>query len=169
MQATIGVRAPAHGVLRAILVKEDDVVTVGQALAVLEDSSTQPETAKQQAQPNPSTSRGRSPPKQSQSQMLEELHLAASEVSDNAMRGKKAHIRFPPRKTELGHTISSMPKVDQEKYRARASSKGQQAHRVLLGTPRSSLAPSTFSNEPVKRTKILETEMESIMLGGAPL
>lgn len=165
MQAAIDIRAPAHGFLRAVLVKVDDAVTVGQVVAVLEEGS-KPFEGTQPEQPA-STSSGQSTPQPRKAQSLEELNFAASEVSDNAMRGKKARIRFPPRKTDLGHTISAMPKVDQEKYRARASSIGLTSN-ISFGTPRSSMAASMFSKEPVKHTRILEAEMESIMLGGAP-
>lgn len=178
MQVTIDVRAPVQGTLRAIMVKEEDTVTVGQVVAVLDEaeggrrgaSAEGPSSSTPQQSGYTAGAATKAPAAQQQS--LEELTHAAGEASDSAMRGHKARIRFPPRKTAAGATISAMPAVDQKTYTARATSQeAQQASREPPPRPPgpSAAPPSSFSKEPVRRSKMLDDEMEAIMLGGAPL
>lgn len=171
-KVTIDVRAPTAGVLRVILVKEDEVVVVGQVVAVLEegDGRTSAETPDPDAKPSKAGSFGQEVPspqrspgpastsKPAQSASWDELAVAASEKSDSTYR--KASIKFPPRRTPEGHIISAMPAVDQSKYINRSTAK--QVNQAPA-------KPSRYvtSADPVPRRTLSEREMESIMLGGA--
>lgn len=179
MQVTIDVRAPVRGTVRAITVKEEDTVTVGQVVAVLDESDSataQPSAAAQQDSVQ-SQAPVQPPQPQAQSQDMDELRDAANRISDSAMRGQKAHIAFPPRKTETGMTISFMPAVDQEKYKARgmaAKSKesGQaapQEKQPQEGAAQAQTSPErTYMPRQIPRMQLTEAEMEAINLGGAP-
>lgn len=168
VQVTIDVRAPTRGVLRAVLVKEEDTVTVGQVIAVLDEADA---SAKAPAAAPPSTSASAPPAPKNVS--LEELTDAASRVSDSTLRGNKARIMFPPRKTADGHTISAMPVVDQKTYTQRGlaammSSSAPAASASAGRAASKTSAAGAILTEAVPRTMMAELEMESIMLGGAP-
>lgn len=159
VQVTIDVRAPTRGILRALTVKEEDTVVVGAIIAVLdEQEGTAPAVAAE-------TAAAAAPLKKAVD--MEELTAAASEVSDSTMRGHKAKISFPPRRTAEGHVISSMPAVDQQKYIARSTSAAAPA--VPLGTSvaAASMLQASSAAEYVERRTLSEKEMEYIMLGGA--
>ena len=191
MQVTIDVRAPHQGIVRAVLVKEEDMVNVGQTVAVLEDDKTDqaaPSDAPKQQQaaegPKPDGATGSdaskkaSPAPPQQDEQMDQLTDAASRKSDSAMRGGKARIRFPPRKTESGMTISSMPAQDQETYRARSAAAQQGLHGSQSSSGAVQESSKSFATgerrrgsfqEQVPRSVMSEEEMESVMLGGAPL
>lgn len=178
---TIDVRAPVRGTVRAITVKEEDTVTVGQVVAVLDESDSataQPAAGSQQIDTAHSQAPARPPQPQAQLQDLDELKDAAHRVSDSAMRGQKARITFPPRKTENGMTISFMPAVDQETYRARgvaakskesgrAEQQAQQAQQASQAQAQPG-AQRVYLARQLPRMQLSDAEMESINLGGAP-
>jgi pyruvate/2-oxoglutarate dehydrogenase complex dihydrolipoamide acyltransferase (E2) component len=153
------VRAPTEGTLRAVLVKVDDTVTVGQVVAVLDEAAS---IASDKAAPTAL------PPRTSQTPPvdLEELTAAASEVSDSTMRGHKARIRFPPRRTPEGLVISAMPAVDQKKYIDRSASYFGTSKGVTGAANQGSDVLQALS-EYIPRRTLADEEMEAIMLGGA--
>ena len=187
VQVTIDVRAPVRGVLRAVTVQEEDMVTVGQVIAVLDESdaastaaqasTSQADNSKEQLEPKSvSEQKVRHQPQARQAD-LDELTDAASRASDSAMRGGKARIQFPPRKTDNGMTISAMPAFDQKTYTARGvagrgksnaqtSSQGLPAGQTQGTQP--SVSESRVLDAQVPRSIMSDAEMESIMLGGAP-
>jgi pyruvate/2-oxoglutarate dehydrogenase complex dihydrolipoamide acyltransferase (E2) component len=186
-QVTIDVRAPSRGTVRAILIKEEDMVTVGQTIAVLDDDDAQQPSSSQAtssvaagAKPEGEAAKGQdkaaSPPPPAQADPYEELHDAARQKAEGEMRGSKARIQFPPRKTESGLTISSMPAVDQQKYvqRGVAAKEGGDRGSGTKAPLQESAAhqkkggrEAHYLKEQVPRSEMSEAEMEAVMLGGA--
>ena len=155
-QVSIEVRSPQYGVIQALLVQPDDIVQIGQLIALVDDSSSM---SKQQ------------PGVQSSNQQAyDALADAASEVSDKTLRGHKARIRFPPRRTSDGHVISAMPAVDQQTYIDRSHSSKESPRAVKMrkniGEQKSPPGNQTVTAF-VPRRILTEREMEAIMLGGA--
>lgn len=160
------------------------MVNVGQTIAVLdEEGSAGTEgsaKAVDGAKPESAAARNRPAEPPARDEAYDALHDAASTRSEGAMRGGRAHIRFPPRKTESGLTISSMPAMDQEKYIARgvaaqgggkgrngaASGEGGSVAAQPSAEP-STRAPSQHMRKQVPRSEMSEAEMEAVMLGGA--
>eukprot|EP00892_Ulva_mutabilis_P007035 jgi/Ulvmu1/4703/UM002_0434.1 len=156
MLVSIDVRSPANGTIQALLVQVDDTVQIGQVIALVDDSSSSPNKITAPQTPAQST--------------YEALTDAASEVSDRSLKGHKARIRFPPRRTHDGHVISAMPAVDQQKYINRSSSSQE--------TSQSAEAQPSADNQRVQkqsaavasyipRRSLSEREMDAIMQGGA--
>lgn len=156
-------RAPSRGTLRALTVKEEDTVTVGAIIAVLDEQEG--------SVPAAAAAPGAAGVTQKKPVDMEELTAAASEVSDSSMRGHKAKISFPPRRTGEGHIISAMPAVDQQKYIARSTSSAAPAMSSGVGASAAAAsmlqASSADEGEYVSRRTLDEKEMEYIMLGGA--
>lgn len=102
---------------------------------------------------------------------MEELTAAASEVSDSTLRGHKARISFPPRRTAEGLVISAMPAVDQQKYIARSTSSAAPAMPLGVGASAAAAsmmqASSAAVADHISRRTLDDAEMEHIMLGGA--
>jgi pyruvate/2-oxoglutarate dehydrogenase complex dihydrolipoamide acyltransferase (E2) component len=160
VQVTIDVRAPTRGILRALTVKEEDTVTVGAVVAVLDE---QEGTSPAVAAPPPAEN-----VPQKKTVDLEELTAAASEISDSSLRGHKARISFPPRRTPDGFVISAMPAVDQQKYISRSASAAPLVAAGLGATAAASvLQASSAASAYIARRTLSEKEMEYIMLGGA--
>jgi pyruvate/2-oxoglutarate dehydrogenase complex dihydrolipoamide acyltransferase (E2) component len=151
--------------LRAMLVKEEDVVVVGQVVAVLDVADATSVT-------NSTTPSTPAPSPVAPKQSLEELTDAASRISDSALRGAKARIQFPPRRTDTGMVISFMPVCDQKTYTAREMA-AKTAQVLSQSNPAGSSSlktreDTTYLRAPASRSVMAELEMESIMLGGAP-
>jgi pyruvate/2-oxoglutarate dehydrogenase complex dihydrolipoamide acyltransferase (E2) component len=166
MQVTVDVRSPIRGILRAVLVKVDDVVGIGNIVAVVDESEGAPAPA-QAAGSAGAPAPARKPVD------LEELSAAASEKSDSTLRGHKARIQFPPRRTPQGLQISAMPAYDQQKYIARSTSAAkespQAAPSVTALGPSQNIARAAAAGmvAHVARRTLEDEEMETIMLGGA--
>lgn len=138
--------------------KEEDTVAVGAVVAVLDEQEGA-------ATATPAVSAA----PQEKVVDLDELTAAASEVSDSTLRGHKARISFPPRRTSEGLVISAMPAVDQQKYIARSASHAGPALPSGAGTSAASMmaVSSGAPAEYVARRTLSDKEMEYIMLGGA--
>lgn len=154
VQVAIEVRSPQQGTLQAILVQADDNVHIGQVVAVVDDCST---------------AAGRSGSQNATQQIYDALADAASELSDKSLKGHKARIRFPPRRTSDGHVISAMPAVDQQKYinRTSISQEKPRPETVLNFGEHDGHAQQCTVAPFVPRRTLSEREMDSIMLGGA--
>lgn len=153
-QVSIEVRSPLQGTLQAILVQVDDNVHIGQVIALVDESSHADMLSGSQS---------------ASQQTYDALADAASEVSDKTLKGHKARIRFPPRRTSDGHVISAMPAVDQQKYINRTSSSQEKPQPEKIPTfGDHTVSPQKFIvSHFVPRRTLSAREMDAIMLGGA--
>ncbi|GAB4823206.1 hypothetical protein N2152v2_010252 [Parachlorella kessleri] len=188
-KVVVDVRAPNAGVLEHYLVKENDTVVVGQPIATIgsgEGASAAPQPAAQEAASAPAepTPEGAppapeqpQPPRKQQQQPAPSFASSAAAAAGDADHAKrKPLIRFPPRRTETGEVISSMPADKAKAYVEAATKKAQEAAR-----PRPMIAPMFAKSgppppraprqlvrpPPILKTKMSDREMEAIMLGGA--
>ncbi|KAL4423609.1 hypothetical protein ABPG77_009196 [Micractinium sp. CCAP 211/92] len=183
-KVTVDVRAPSAGVVEAILVKQDDTVEVGTAVASIAAGATAaaeapaPQQAQQQAQQQAAPEAAAAPPPPPPPQAA---------PAEAAPTHRTPSIRFPPRVAPSGERISSLPAAEAQSLltsllggdaegtapdAARAPDPAQYKNMiavpivggsmpVLRGMPVPSGQPG-----PPRRT-MSEGEMEAIMLGGA--
>jgi len=141
--------------MQALLVKVDDVVQIGQVVALIDENSATKQAHGVQI---------------SSQSAYDALTDAASELSDKTLKGHKARIRFPPRRTSDGHVISAMPAVDQPKYINRSSSTLETSWiaqtKPSSGGQNAQVQNPRLSNYIPRRT-LSDREMDAIMLGGA--
>ena len=147
-KVTIDVRAPHAGILRALLVKEDETVAVGQVVAVLDEAEAII------SPPAPSSSSP--PPDNERGMSLEEKSDRAYEKTVLSIR--RPLISFPPRRSAQGMVISAMPVVDQTTYKARSTA---------AQPPPSPQVSAMYMSEAPSKSGMSDSEMECINLGGA--
>lgn len=179
-KVTIDVRAPQAGVLERFLVKESDNVVVGQPIATIasEDAHPAPQAAAEAPSPPSST-----PPAELPSVSKEQHPHYKQQPTPRALNNppsqlpkRQPSIKFPPRRTEAGEAISSMPAAQAMAY-IEAITKAAEA----AAKPRPTIAPPFTRTSappprpprqlvrppPALKISISEKEMEAIMLGGA--
>jgi hypothetical protein len=140
-----------------------------QVVAVLESGANQGK----QSEPAQSSQERSQPAETKPSLSRDDMEVAAYDKQDSAMRGHKAHIRFPPRRTPDGKVISAMPRWDQQKYIDRsiaashpAGGSSREASKAEGSTSTSPVQSVIAARHPPRRT-IPDAELEAIMLGGA--
>ncbi|KAK9843646.1 hypothetical protein WJX81_000848 [Elliptochloris bilobata] len=175
-KVTIDVRAPEGGVIDSILVKPDDVVTVGQLVAVLRTGEDAKEGLAEPEKPA-------AKPKAAEKPAPAPAPAAPSgKVPQAPERVGRAQMKFPQRRTLDGKRISALPAEEQAKYLEQQA--GPAAPAAPSEAPAKAAKPAEQPTSPRARTPwyvgkergtklsqsrvLTEREMECIELGGAP-
>ncbi len=166
-------------------VKEDENVTVGHVIAIIDDSgeasaSTPPAAAAEQAPPSPPSEEKTSPAPAASS--APHAAAAAAVSDDGHERGRVPSIHFPPRRTATGDIISMLPAAEAAAAAAGAasassssSSSSSESKPVrMTESPQKSqlfirLPPRPSGPAPPPRKELSDWEIENIMLGGAEM
>lgn len=162
-KVTIDVRSPKAGTVEAILVKEDENVTVGHVVASITEGAA---AGRAEGAPPKDIS---SPPPAEAAAPTEPAPSPPAVASTSApASGRQATINFPPRRTATGDIISLMPA-------AQAAAAKEAALPKPLRMTEAPKVPNFFIRLPPKptgpppppRKEISDWEIEQIMLGGA--
>jgi 2-oxoglutarate dehydrogenase E2 component (dihydrolipoamide succinyltransferase) len=169
-KVTVDVRAPVSGIVKQVLVKADDTVTVDHVVALIEEGEAPgraegepPKEKKKErvAAAEPERGTATSSGKGQGSSVSGEVTAPGHQLPALNLNGKYSpKISFPRRRTADGQIISEMSHEEQERIRNDEIA-ARHSFLMLMRQRKVERAPLP------PRRELSEKEMESIMLGGA--